>query len=203
MQKLRQKDRLIIVLHEIYGINQHIQDYCIRLKECGFEVLCPNLLDRDEPFEYAEEERAYQYFMEQVGFARALEKLKALLSKVKNEYTKIYLIGFSVGATTAWLCNEQECLDGIVGYYGSRIRNYRDKKQLAPVMLFLPQEEPAFDVNEFISSLDKRNIMIHKFSGRHGFGDPYHSHHHSESAREAFEKVLEFIRGIESHLKYS
>ena len=125
MLKINKKsDKLIIVVHEIYGINQHMVDLCELLSEQNFDVICPNLLEQEITFDYSQVVKAYHNFMDNVGFINALHKVKDLLLDIQDEYSKIFIIGFSVGATVAWLCSEEECVDGIVGYYGSRIRDY-------------------------------------------------------------------------------
>lgn len=182
---------VIIVIHEIYGINQHMQSFCELLSKQSFDVICPNLLERETPFDYFQEEIAYRNFMENVGFAYAMHKIKDILSDVKDEYEKIFIIGFSVGATVAWLCSDEECVDGVVGYYGSRIRKYVELTPQCPTMLFFPQEEKSFNVDELISTLE--NIEIHKFNGKHGFSDPYSPQYNEESAQKAFSEMVNFL----------
>ncbi|MEH6906922.1 dienelactone hydrolase family protein [Neobacillus drentensis] len=194
LQILKKSGNLIIVIHEIYGINQHIKNFCNLLTKQDFDVICPNLLEREQPFDYSEEEIAYLNFMENVGFSDAVYKIKNLLLSVKNEYQKIYIIGFSVGATVAWLCSEEECLDGVVGYYGSRIRNYTQIVPLSPTILFFPQVEQSFSVDELISNLDKKNIEIYKYFGQHGFSDPYSTKFNEKSSQNAFNEMLNFLK---------
>ncbi|WP_025027775.1 dienelactone hydrolase family protein [Caldalkalibacillus mannanilyticus] len=194
VKQLNKVDKLIIVIHEIYGINQHMTNFCERLTEEGFDVICPNLLKHEQTFDYSEEEIAYQNFIKNVGFTDAVYKIKNVLVSIKKEYKKIYIIGFSIGATVAWLCSEEDDLDGIVGYYGSRIRDFKDIVPSSPTILFFPQKEQSFDVNELISNLDKSNTEIHKFNGEHGFSDPYSPKYNEKSAEGAFDKMLDFIR---------
>ncbi|MDR4946077.1 dienelactone hydrolase family protein [Neobacillus cucumis] len=194
LQILKKSGNLIIVIHEIYGINQHIKNFCDLLSKQDFDVICPNLLEREQPFDYSEEEIAYLNFMENVGFSDAVHKIKNILLGVKNKYQKIYIIGFSVGATVAWLCSEEECLDGVVGYYGSRIRNFTQIVPLCPTILFFPQEEQSFSVNELISNLDKKNIEIYKCFGQHGFSDPYSTKFNEKSSQNAFNEMLNFLK---------
>lgn len=196
-KKYRNSNTLIIIIHEIYGINQHIKGYSELLTKQNFEVSCPNLLEREIPFDYSQEEAAYRHFMEQVGFDRAARKIKDLLLDVKDEYEKVYIIGFSIGATVAWLCSEEEWVDGIVGYYGSRIRDYLELSPRSPAMLFFPQEEQSFNVDELVLALEKKNIKTHKFTGRHGFNDPYSSRYDAKSEQEAFSKMLDFLLHID------
>ncbi|TFI47968.1 dienelactone hydrolase family protein, partial [Diaphorobacter sp. DS2] len=55
----RNSNSLIIVIHEIYGINQHIKGFCELLTKLNYEVICPNILEREKPFDYSQEEAAY------------------------------------------------------------------------------------------------------------------------------------------------
>lgn len=47
--------RLLLVLHEIYGINKHITDVCRCFSNDHVEGICPNVLGRKIPFAYDEE----------------------------------------------------------------------------------------------------------------------------------------------------
>lgn len=189
----KKQETAIIVVHEIYGVNEHMKSFCRLLAEQGFTVSCPNLLKRESPFEYAEEGMAYRYFMDHVGFQQAAAAVKSLLIDMKENYQKVFIIGFSVGATIAWLCSEERAADGIVGYYGSRIRDYTDITPECPVLLLFPQEELSFSVDGLIQSLSQKNVTIHKFADQHGFGDPCSSKYHMEAAETALHKVIHFL----------
>jgi dienelactone hydrolase len=187
-------DTLLLVLHEIYGINQHMRSFCELLSKQNMDVICPNLGERAATFDYSDEDAAYRHFMDNIGFAYSAQKIKDLLTDVKEGYDKIFIIGFSVGATVAWLCCGDEYVDGIVGYYGSRIRDYTNLTPQCPAMLFFPESEQAFNVDELIATLEKKKIEIHKLKGKHGFSDPYSSSYHAESEQEAVNRLMEFLR---------
>ena len=103
----KKSDTVIIVIHEIYGLNRHMQGFCELLSKQGFDVICPDLLERETPFDYSQEDAAYRHFMENVGFTGALYKIKDIVSDIKDAYQKIFILGFSAGATVAWLCSEE------------------------------------------------------------------------------------------------
>lgn len=194
MLKINKKsDKLIIVVHEIYGINQHMVDVCNLLSEENFDIICPDLLEHI-PFDYSQEEKAYHFFMDNVGFSNGLHKIKNILIDSKDEYLKIFIIGFSIGATVAWLCSDEECVDGIVGYYGSRIRDYVNIHPNCPVLLFFPNEEKSFNVNELVSTIDQPNIDAHICRGEHGFSDPYSSKYNEELAKSTFRETVNFFK---------
>ncbi len=195
MISIEQKsDTIIVVLHEIYGMNQHIQHMCRLLSDQGYDVICPDLLERQAPFDYSQEEAAYQNFVDNVGFTHASSQIKNLLLSIRDRYDKIFIVGFSIGATIAWLCSEEQCVDGLVGFYGSRIRNYLEVTPQCPTLLFFPQEEPSFDVGELISTLDHRhNVRAYQYNGQHGFSDPYSSRYNVHSAQKSLNEMLAFL----------
>ncbi|MFC7686316.1 dienelactone hydrolase family protein [Ureibacillus sp. GCM10028918] len=191
-----QSDKLMIVVHEIYGMNQHMVDVCEFLSEQDYDVICPNLLEHDFPFDYSQEEKAYRHFMDHVGFINAVHKIRDLILANQHEYSKIYIIGFSVGATVAWLCSEEESVDGIAGFYGSRIRDYININPKCPALLFFPTVEHSFHVDELVSTLDQPNVELHICKGEHGFCDPYSSKYNEELAQQKFSKTLEFFGNL-------
>ncbi|EKN66560.1 dienelactone hydrolase [Neobacillus bataviensis LMG 21833] len=195
MLKINKKsDKLIIVIHEIYGINQHMVDLCELLSAQNFDVICPNLLEQEVSFDYSHEVKAYHHFTEHVGFKNGLHKVKNILLNMQETYSKIFIIGFSVGATIAWLCSEEECVDGIVGYYGSRIRDYENIDPKCPVLLFFPNVEKSFQVDKLVSTLDRPNIDVHLCKGEHGFSDPYSSKYNEELAQTTLRETLHFLK---------
>lgn len=193
IDKNHQQTRAVIVLHEIYGINEHMTTTCQAIHEHGFDVFCPNLTKREMPFSYSQEAAAYQHFMEDVGFELALWQVTHWLAEIRDSYQKIVVVGFSVGATVAWLTSELEGVDGVVGYYGSRIRDYLDIMPKCPVLLFFPKAEPSFNVDQLITALAHPHLTAHKSNALHGFSNRYSPHYHQPSAEHAFNELLLFL----------
>lgn len=189
---------LIVVLHEIYGINHHIRAVCHDFTRAGFDVICPNLLGVDHPFTYEQETAAYDYFRQRIGFEFAASQIKTLLREKRIEYRKIVLVGFSIGATIAWLCSGDAGLcDGMIGWYGSRIRDFPALNPRCPVLLFFPEEEKSFDIPEVIASLEtKDQVTVKIFEGRHGFADPYSQKFNPKSNKRSRRIAANFIREL-------
>lgn len=194
MSILNKSDCVVIILHEIYGINDYILSVCENYKESGFNVICPNLLNLDSPFTYEEEEKAYEYFMKNVGFELAAKKVTETIVKAKQKYKHVILIGFSIGATVAWLCSEKEpkC-KAVIGYYGSRIRNYADVVPKCKTLLIFAAEERSFNVMELEGRLkEKTNTEVYVLPGKHGFTDKFSKRYHEESCRKALKLTNHF-----------
>ena len=204
-------DTLIVVLHEIYGINGHITAVCKGLSDEGYDVICPDLLDGKPPYDYEREDDAYLYFMNFIGLEASAKRVAFLLRQEEGRYKNIFLLGFSVGATVAWL----SCVtsikgdenfhfggsfincSGIVCYYGSRIRDYTEVSLKCPALLIFGQEEKSFDPHMLQTELEKmEQVEVHILEGKHGFADPHASNYREASAREADRIVRDFIQKI-------
>ncbi len=194
MEIINNSNSAIIVLHEIYGINQHIQSVCKRFSKAGYDIICPNLIIRNQPYKYDLQEEAYHNFMNNVGFDLAVQEVKQILVKAKQKYKNIFIIGYSIGATIAWLCSDEEdTCNGIIGYYGSRIRNYVKVTPKCPALLLFSEEESSFDVKELVASLKKQQVDVHILEGKHGFSDPFSKNYSEQSAEEAARLVDKFL----------
>lgn len=190
---LRQSKTLVIILHEIYGVNNHIHHYEKLLSKQGYAVLCPNLLHRD-PFPYEREEEAYDYFMQSISFEKAVHEVSQLVEDYRSRYERIFLVGFSVGATVAWMCSGEAEVDGVVGFYGSRIRSYVEVEPGCRVQLFFSSQEKSLNVEELVTGLsEKRGTDIQIVEGRHGFMNPFHPAYDAVQAEKCMDRMLELL----------
>lgn len=181
----------VIILHEIYGINCYIEEICTEYNLQGFDVFCPDIIQR-ERFLYSEKTEAYQHFINNKGF-EYYKVIEDLISKLKLIYDKVYIIGFSVGATIAWRCSEHPKCDGIVCCYGSRIRDYIELQPLCPVLLLFAKQD-SFDVEYVAEQLaGKKNIDIHILQASHGFMDHYSDCFNKEQAQISKMCIREFL----------
>lgn len=171
IKKINHNKRALIILHEIYGINKFIEQVCTEYHQLGYDVFCPDMLSR-EPFPYEEALAAYSYFIEQAGF-HYYKKIEDLIVELKRKYEKVFLLGFSVGATIAWRCSENMSCDGIVCCYGSRIREYLSLQPECPILLLFAEQD-SFDVENVMEVLQgKPKAQVHKMRASHGFMDSY------------------------------
>lgn len=185
----------MIILHEIYGINNHIIAVCEKVSKYGIDVIAPDLLNGREPFSNDQEAIAYHYFMGSIGFASAFHQVKKVLHNARANYKNVYVVGYSVGATLAWLCSETGLCDLVMGFYGSRIRDYLAIEPQCPVLLFFPTEEKSFDVDDLILQLSTvENIKIRKLSGQHGFANPFSPSYNKKSSTKACMEIMSFVK---------
>lgn len=181
----------IIVLHEIYGINKFIEDVCFEYHMQGFDIFCPDMLQQT-CFLYSEVSDAYQYFMNKIDFDFYI-KIEQIIEQLKLQYEKVFIIGFSVGATIAWRCCENLKCDGIICCYGSRIRDFLLLQPRCPVLLLFAEQD-SFNVDSVIKNLKgKSNVEIYKLKACHGFMDQYSECFNKEQAQISKVYINEFF----------
>ena len=111
----------VIIIHEIYGVNKFMENVCEKMRCSGFDVYCPNLIGKDA-FYYEDSSKAYEWFASKVGFEIYKEIIETV-HELKKSYEKVFIVGFSVGATIAWKCCETSLCDGIIPLSGLNAEN--------------------------------------------------------------------------------
>lgn len=193
------KESVIIILHEIYGINPHMKSVCEHYSAAGYSVICPSFVKSEKYFDYCSEEEAYQYFVHHIGFSSVTREVQNILMQAREDYQRVFLMGFSVGGTAAWICSGLEGLvDGVICYYGSRIRDFLAIIPKCPVLLISAQEEKSYNVSDLTSALEERGFVhIHVLEGRHGFSDPFSKAYNKQSEETARDLVAQFLETLE------
>lgn len=189
----------LLLLHEIYGINQHMEYIIHTFSSSTIDVICPNLLHSSIPFHYTEEAEAYSHFIKHVGFQRGKQHIEDVLAELQNNYTYVGILGFSVGATIAWLCSEDHKIDFVIGCYGSRIRDYTNIMPTCPTLLIFPSNETSFSVSALIDNLQSKGhplLNIKQLNGEHGFLDPFSAKYNEEAANQGYEMIHSFLQNI-------
>lgn len=194
-------EKAVIIIHEIYGINQYIKEWATFFSAHGFDVYCLDLIGNNRLFSYSEQGEAYAYFKEKIGFDRC-EEVAVYIKVLKKNYSQIIIFGSSVGATIAWRLTENSCCDGMIGYYGSRIREYLKINPSCPCLLLFAENEESFNVKTICQQLMSKDLIeVAVLTGKHGFADPYGNNYYHESCKKARDMVECFLNKIEKGAK--
>src|SRR6201997_2650782 len=121
----------IVLLQEIFGINQYIRDVADYYAEEGYVVLAPDLFWRLEPGVELNEtqfEKAFGLY-QKFDVAKAVEDIVSSVAALKAEPAcvgKIGALGFCLGGALAYLAAAHAGVDCAVGYYGVGIEKSLD-----------------------------------------------------------------------------
>jgi len=185
--------RKIFILHEIYGVNDFIKMQAEAYSNANTTVECISLYSDNRIFPYEQEQEAYEYFINEVGFDSPLEKLTKIILEARKHYDEVLLIGFSVGATLAWRLSTLP-LQGVVCVYGSRIRQYLDVIPSCPTLVILPGHEKSFNVHELKETLNAfPSVLTRQYLGQHGFMDFNNPNYHNGSYLQSQTEISQFF----------
>nr|WP_256224164.1 dienelactone hydrolase family protein [Paenibacillus sp. 1_12] len=133
-----------------------------------------------------------------MGFDKSLHEVKQIVNVNREKYDQIYIIGFSIGATIAWMSSEYD-VDGVIGYYGSRIRNHVEIEPRCPTLLFFSRNEKSFNVLDLEIKLKTKNkTVLEIIEAEHGFMNPFYKTYKSKEYRDCILISFEFLKQIES-----
>ncbi len=124
---------------------------------------------------YNDEQEAVAAFLGQNGLVAYAEKIAAAA-----EGQAAFLIGFSVGASAAWLYSASEnCHRSSMAtlFYGSRIRDYADLRPRCAVKAIFAEKEPSFSPSRLVASIAHGKVGASIEEGTsHGFMNPLSAH---------------------------
>lgn len=199
-EQKKRSTKAVVIIPEIYGINQYIKDWEEFFRVKGYDAYSVDLRG-EHSYSYSESGAAYDRFMTDIGFDQYKE-VAIYISELRVYYKKVIVFGSSVGATIAWRLAENLNCDGMIGFYGSRIRDYLDVNPVCPCLLVFPKQEKSFDVPAIISKLElKQKVETLVLPGNHGFADPYGNDFHLQSGKRALDMVECFLSEIEQSEK--
>ena len=188
----------VIVLQEIFGITEHIQAICQQYATHGYLAIAPALFDRIKKnivLDYSSIEEGRDYKM-QLQDEQVLLDIAAAAATAENDL-KVAVIGFCFGGALSYLASTRLNLNCAISYYGGGIaEKYINQKPLCPIMYHFGALDPIIpstDVAAIQSNHPEGVFHIYEDAG-HGFNCSDRRDYHSESAKIAFARSLEFLK---------
>ncbi|ACJ00177.1 dienelactone hydrolase family protein [Rhodospirillum centenum] len=199
----------IVVIQEIFGVNEQIRDYCDFLAGQGYFALCPDLFWRQEPgvqltdrteAEWQKAFKLYQGFNEVKGVDDLIATME-LLRDHPGVTGKVGAVGFCLGGKLAYLMATRSDSDATVAYYGVGIDRHLDEcaaitrpllMHIAGKDSFVPPEAQA----QIKDTLGGNSLVaIYDYPDQqHAFARTEGQHWDPDAAQAAEERTLAFFR---------
>ena len=190
----------IVVIQEIFGVNQHIRAVCDRFANEGYAALAPALFDRSQrSFECGytppEIENARK-FVAKPDWDAMLRDTDAAIKELKA-VGPTAIIGFCMGGTIAFLSAARlSGLSAAVAYYGGRIVAFADEKPKCPTQMHFGETDQSIPMTDVETIKQKRpdcEIYVYKGAG-HGFHCDERGSFHPASRDIAWERTTAFLK---------
>jgi carboxymethylenebutenolidase len=191
----------IVVVQEIFGVNQHIRKVADSFAADGYVAIAPALFDRVERnFETGygpqdiERGRATRG---KLSTDQALMDVKATVKELAKGGQKVGVVGYCFGGTIAWLSSTR--VDGVsaaVGYYGGGVPDAAEEKPKSPVMLHFGETDASIPMDA-VEKVKKAqpSVPIYVYAGAgHGFVCDERGSYQADAAKQARERTIDFFR---------
>lgn len=145
----------VVVIQEIFGVNNDIRLTCDELAAQGFIAVAPDLfwrlepgvvLDSLTPEEWQKAFGLYQAFDRDKGVADIAATLDAA-AKLDGATGKVGVMGFCLGGLMTYLVAVRHKVDAAVAWHGGDTDSYLDeaKNLTAPLLMHLADEDEFID----------------------------------------------------------
>lgn len=204
-----EKAPAVIVIQEIFGVNQVMRDITDGLAAQGYLAICPDLFWRIEPDiditdqSEAEWKRAFELF-NAFDTDLGVKDIQATIRAARADRQangKVGAVGFCLGGKLAYLTATRTDADAAVSYYGVGIETLTaEAEKLTRPLLMHIAEEDAFVPKEAQAIIqqalkDHPQIEIQTYPGRdHAFARVGGEHYHEADAKLAGGRTLQFFQ---------
>jgi len=197
----------VVVVQEIFGVNQHIQSIADGYAKEGYVAIAPALFDRierDVQLDYSPDgmKVAFHDFYPKLDPEKSLLDIAAAYHFIANEDHKgIGIVGFCYGGLMAWLSatrGETEKMQPscCVGYYAGGIGKFAAEEPSCPVLLHFGADDSHIGSDQ-IDAVRKAHpeVEIYVYEGAgHAFNrEPDPNSYRADAAKLARERTLEFF----------
>lgn len=192
----------ILVIQEIFGVNQVMRDTCDWLAGEGYYAVCPDLFWRIEPGiditdqTDAEWAKAFELF-KAFNVDKGLEDIASTIAAIRaGGSRKVGAVGYCLGGLLAYLTACRTDADAAVGYYGVGVDNYLGEasKIAKPLMLHIAEEDGFVNKEsqaKVKAALTSPLVTIFSYPGRdHAFARKGGKHYDAGDAETANKRTL-------------
>jgi carboxymethylenebutenolidase len=202
----------IIVIQEIFGVNQGIRQKCDRLAAEGYLALAPDLfwrlepgiqLDPDTPPQFQQALEYMGKFNQDAGIRDIEATIRAARAKLGDsglDGGKVGVVGYCLGGRLAYMTAARTDVDASVGYYGVGLDGLLGEKHAIanPLLLHIPEEDHFVDKAaqaRIHAGLDDHpKVTIFDYPGEdHGFATEMGKRRSAESADLADSRTATFF----------
>ena len=188
----------IVLIQEIFGVNNHIKNVAEKFSSNGYLVGVPSLFDRVQPdiqLGYSTKDviRGKQ-LKDNLGNEKPLIDIIATLNIVRSA-GRVAVVGYCWGGTLAWLsaCHV-DGFDVAISYYGGGIGQLLSIEPRCPSIFHFGEQDHAIPVAE-VNSLRQAHpeCPIYLYPANHGFNCEQRDSFHSTSSAIAFERTIQHL----------
>lgn len=215
--KKGKKFPVVLVVHEIFGVHEHIQDLCRRFAKQGYLAIAPYLYAREGDVTKVEREKIME-IVGKVPDSQVMSDLDATVAWAKKNggnTKKLSITGFCWGGRITWLyAAHNKDVDAGAAWYGRLVANpnaaKNDLQPKMPIDVAKDLKTPVLGLyggldtgipldtvqrmqDELKKGKSKSEIVVYP-NAQHGFNADYRPSYNKEAATDAWAKMLDWFK---------
>lgn len=173
----------LVVIQEIFGVNEHIRAVADQYAADGYTVLAPDIFWRNSPrLELDYDQQGFDRglaLLSELNIDLAAKDLRATVATLKRHAActgSVGSVGYCMGGLLSYIAAAEAGVDTAVCYYGGGIHNNLDRaKKIKCPVLFHFADQDAYIPPEAVQAVhkamgDRSNVRIMLHAGvNHGF----------------------------------
>lgn len=187
----------VLVIHEWWGLNDHIKNATDRLADEGYLALAVDLYNGKTTTNPDEATK----LMQAVNQAKANAILQAGITHLRTSSRKVGTIGwcFGGGQSLRATLQDPDSVAATVIYYGEPVTDIEKLKTLnAPVLGIFAKQDAWITpdkVTAFEQAMKKagETLTVYNYDANHAFANPSGPNYNSAAAKDAWAKTQEFL----------
>ena len=190
---------LVVVVQEIFGVNDHIRSVADRYAELGYIAVAPSLFDRVQKnveLNYDEEgiEVGRKIAFEDLSMDQVMMDIEATIDHYPCP-GGVGIVGYCWGGSICYVAAARlsDKISAASGYYGGQIMPHIEEEAKAPLMLHFGAEDagiPLENVHAIAERWPHIDVHIYEEAG-HGFNCDARGSYEESCAALALERTLE------------
>ena len=198
----------IIVIQEIFGVNEGIRRKCDNWASQGYLAVSPDLFWRDTAHveldaDVPEQFQAAIGHMQKLDQDLAIYDIESAIKFARAELSgtgKVGVVGYCLGGRLTFMAACRTDGDAFVGYYGVGIDNLLGEQHAIgkPVLLHIPTADgfvpPEVQKTMHDGLKDNRHVTLHDYEGLdHGFAAEMGARRVEDAAQLADQRTADFF----------
>ena len=200
----------VLVVHEIFGVHEHIKDICRRLAKLGYFAVAPLLYSREGDVSSLSDVNAIMQVVAKVPDSQVASDLDATVAWAKStgkaDTTKLGITGFCWGGRQVWLyAAHNQGLKAAVAWYGPLQVPTNDLRPKNPIDLATQINAPVLglyggadqgipvaqieQMRAALKAAGKKSEIVVYPDTPHGFNADYRPSYRPEAAKDGWKRM--------------
>jgi carboxymethylenebutenolidase len=189
----------IVVIQEIFGVNDHIRQVCDGYAAAGYAAIAPQIFDRvqrdvEMGYEPNDMTRGIDIARGKLKMEQTMLDLQAAVDDARR-FGKVGVVGYCFGGLLAWIAaSDLTGISASCAYYGGGVAGQLDRRPRCPVMMHFGAKDahiPLTDVDKVRKAHPE--VTIHVYDADHGFNCDHRASYDAAAAKLARTRSLEFF----------